>query len=129
MNTLLRLEIEGLPPSVNQMYRTGRRGNRYKRADVEEWQSETANAIRSAWNKPRPYEEEVEVRVIFTVKGNRRWDVDNRLKALLDCLEDGGAIKDDAQIWGIIASRVNGEESGTIIEMRKYSGNRIKSAE
>lgn len=121
---LLKLELSGLPPSVNQMYRTGRYGNRYKRVEVEDWQEETAKAVREAWNKPRPYMEEVEVRVIFRVKDNRRWDVDNRLKALFDCLEEGGAIKDDSQISGIIAARVSGEDSATLIEMRKYTGYR-----
>ena len=63
----------------------------------------------------------MEVRVLFTVKVKRRWDIDNRLKALLDCLELGGAIKDDSQIWGLAAHRVSGEEDVTQIEMMKYS--------
>ena len=63
----------------------------------------------------------VEVRIEFRVKGGCRWDIDNRLKALLDCLEDGGVIKDDSQIASIQARRVTGTESETVIEMREYS--------
>ena len=37
--------------------------------------------------KMRPYTEEVEVHVLFKVKRNRRWDIGNRLKFLLDCLQ------------------------------------------
>ena len=90
MSSLLRVKLEGLPPSVNQMYRTGKYGTRYKKLEVEEWQGEVSNAIRQEWGKVRPYTEEVEVRIIFTVKGNRRWDIDNRLKALLDCFGGSG---------------------------------------
>lgn len=126
-NILLRVEMSGLPPTVNQMYRTGRYGNRYKRPEVVEWQTETARVIREAWNCPLPYVGEVEVRVKFRVKGNRRWDIDNRLKALFDSLQRGGAIKDDSQISGIIAERLPGEESATVIEMMKYTGYREES--
>ena len=118
---LLRLVIAGLPPTANQMYRTGRQGQRYKRAEVEEWQSEVAERMRQEWNKPLAFMGEVEVRIEFRVKGGRRWDIDNRLKALLDCLEYGRVIKDDAQIARIQASRVTGTESETVIEMREYS--------
>ena len=129
MSELLRLKLEGLPPSANQMYRTGRSGSRYKRPEVSEWQEETAGTIRKAWSREKPYAEPVEVYVRFTVGNNRRWDVDNRLKALLDCLELGGAIHDDSQIWGILALRVQGERSATELQMREYTVMRKKSQE
>ena len=125
---LLRLVLSGLPPSANQMYRTGRNGNRYKRAEVSDWQEETAGAVSEAWGMNEAYTGHVEVRIVFTVKGNRRWDIDNRLKALLDCLEDGGALKDDRQIWGLQALRVSGDKDMTRIEMREYTGLCRKSA-
>ncbi len=82
MSSLLRLELEGLPPSVNQMYRTGKSGTRYKRSEVSDWQEETALMLGKAWDKD-PYTGNVEVYIVFTMKNNRRWDIDNRLKALL----------------------------------------------
>ncbi len=82
MSSLLRLELERLPPSVNQMYRTGRYGTRYKRSEVSDWQEETALMLGKAWDKD-PYTGNVEVYIVFTMKNNRRWDIDNRLKALL----------------------------------------------
>ena len=118
---LLRLVIAGLPPTANQMYRTGRQGHRYKRPEVEEWQSAVAEQMREAWNQAKAFMGEVEVRIEFRVKGGRRWDIDNRLKALLDCLEVGGVIKDDSQIARIEACRVTGTESETVIEMREYA--------
>ena len=116
-----------MPPSVNRMYRNGR-GGRYKRPEVEEWQSYIARQLREKWGKLRPYTGEVEVRVQFTVNNRRRWDIDNRLKALLDCFEMGGVIKDDTQISGIIAKRVEGETSQTQIEMSEYTGMCEKSS-
>ena len=120
MSTLFRLELAGLPPSVNQMYRTGRQGQRYKRPEVEEWQSEVAKQLREAWGDKRPFVGEVLLKIEFSVKTNRRWDVDNRLKALIDCLELGGVIHYDAQVAGINAKRVNRDEIRTIIEMSEY---------
>ncbi|MBQ3447317.1 MAG: RusA family crossover junction endodeoxyribonuclease [Synergistaceae bacterium] len=128
MSMIFRLEIEGLPPSVNSMYRTGKFSARYKRPEVAEWQEELTARMRECWNKPLAYMDVVEVHVLFTVKDNRRWDVDNRLKALLDCLSMAGVIHDDSQIWGIVALRVKGEYSRTRIEVREYTGMRKKSA-
>ena len=68
MSSLLRIEFEGLPPSVNQMYRTGKYGGRYKRSEVSDWQKETAGKIREAWNK-EAYAGNVEVHIVLTVKG------------------------------------------------------------
>ena len=126
ISELVRVMLKGLPPTVNHMYRTGRNGIRYKRIEVEEWQEEVSGIIREAWGEKPPYEGNVEVRVVFRVKDNRRWDIDNRLKALFDCLEEGGAIKNDTQIWGIKAQRVSGEKDMTEIEMIEYPDHIIK---
>ena len=120
MSKIFKLLLSGLPPSANQMYRTGRNGNRYKRREVSDWQEETAELVREAWGKPEAYTGEVEVHVVFTVREKRRWDVDNRLKALLDCLALGGVIEDDSQISGITAFRREGELSQTQIEVERY---------
>ena len=121
ISSMLYVEIDGLPPTVNQMYRSGRNGTRYKRPEVSDWQEETASKMREAWNKPEAYRGKVEVRVVFTVKKNRRWDIDNRLKALLDCLELAGVIRDDSQIWGINAHREQGKTDKVELWMKEYA--------
>ena len=120
MSSLLRIELEGLPPSVNQMYRTGKSGTRYKRSEVSDWQEETALKLRELWNK-EAYTGNVEVHIVLTVKNNRRWDIDNRLKSLIDCLELGGVIEDDSQIWGIVAYKERGEKDGVEIVMMEHT--------
>ena len=119
MSILFRLELAGLPPTVNQMYRTGRNGMRYKRLYVSNWQEETAVKIREAWDK-EAYTGKVGVYIVLGFKGNRRWDIDNRLKALLDCLELGGVIRDDSQIWGIDVRKERGEKDKVELQMMEY---------
>ena len=58
---LLAIEIDGLPPTVNMMYR-GLQGHRYKTKECLEWQSCVVSELAKSW------------------------DVDNRVKALQDCL-------------------------------------------
>lgn len=120
ISTLMRIEFEGLPPTVNQMYRTGSRGQRYKKPEVAEWQEEISAKIKEAWSNSLPYEGEVSVSVIFTVSTKRRWDIDNRLKALFDCLQSAGVIKNDSQISGIMAGKNDGDRDCTSLEVREY---------
>ena len=87
-----------------------------------------ADGVTFVASAPSTVEVGSKFRVQFTVNNRRRWDIDNRLKALLDCFEMGGVIKDDTQISGIIAKRVEGETSQTQIEMSEYTGMCEKSS-
>ena len=122
MTRLLNIEIDGLPPSVNAMYRTSNSSVRYKRAEVSHWQDKVSKQMRQEWNDPYPYDGKVQVHIIFSVENNRRWDIDNRVKALLDCLMKGGVIEDDSQIWGLFVERVKGEQRSTQIVLEEYTG-------
>ncbi|MBQ7262842.1 MAG: RusA family crossover junction endodeoxyribonuclease [Synergistaceae bacterium] len=90
--------LPGLPPTVNHLYRTSMHGVRYKTAGGKAWQTRTALALREARGGVPTYLGEVAVVILFVTPDKKRWDIDNRLKALLDCLQSSGALKDDRQI-------------------------------
>ena len=98
---LISLEIEALPPTVNQMYRNvSIHGitRRYKTPACHDFQDALASKLKFLWGDKPPYTENVSLYVEFSQKDRRRWDIDNRVKALQDCLSMAGVIKDDSQI-------------------------------
>ncbi len=96
--TLLECELPGLPPTVNHLYRSMRNGQRYKTADGRQWQ-EGATLVFARLKKNRtPCKERVGVKIVFYPADNRAWDVDNRVKALQDCLAPAGVIVNDKQV-------------------------------
>ena len=127
MKILLNLEISGLPPTVNHMYKNyGSR--RYKQPEVTEWQEETAALMSEQWRSGSPpYSGRASVSIEFTVKARRAWDIDNRLKALLDCLEIAGILKNDNQIDSLQVTRCKGNVDSTRIILMEYKGENINA--
>lgn len=107
---LVELELEGLPPSVNQMYRNARVNTRYKTAKTRDFQEKTVALMKKNRVLPNVFTGSIFVNVIFYVSDNRKWDIDNRLKVLFDCLQLAEIIKDDSQIDFISAERFNNYE-------------------
>ncbi len=116
MSVLLSLELDGLPPTVNLLYRNFQ-GRRYKTASGRKYQEQTAQLLRKAWDSRPPYEEPVELRIIFTANSRRKWDVDNRVKALQDCFSMAGILKDDKQVEILHVERKYGVKQTTHIEV------------
>ena len=56
-----------------------------------------------------------EVTVMLHPPHNRRYDVDNRLKVLLDSFVRGGLIKDDAQITRLVVEKMSMIPEGKVI--------------
>ena len=52
-----------------------------------------------------PYLGPVALHIIMTSRTRRRWDLDNRVKAVQDCLQMAGIIKDDSQITELVVRR------------------------
>ena len=134
MGRLLTLCFDGVPPTANSMYRNSGT-HRYKRQEVTEWQDEIAGLMREQWNRnavtpgavEAPCCRSVEVQIEFTVKGRYRWDIDNRLKALLDCLEIGGILANDNQIDSLKVTRTRGNKDSTRIIVLEYEGEKINA--
>ncbi|MBQ3347290.1 MAG: RusA family crossover junction endodeoxyribonuclease [Synergistaceae bacterium] len=117
MSELIKLELDGLPPTVNHLYRNYR-GRRYKTTSGRKYQEHIAEQIRREWKGKPAYKEPVELRIIFTTNDRRKWDIDNRVKALQDCLSLAGMIEDDRQINILYAERRQGDKTATQIEVR-----------
>jgi len=98
MNEATKIELP-YPPSANTYYRhiainghprtlLSKKGREYRRI--------VASLLAVARSKPT--ERPVAVTLAVNPPDNRRRDLDNILKSLLDALEYGGAYKDDSQI-------------------------------
>ncbi len=112
-NILIKVEFEGLPPTVNHMYMNAQ-GRRFRTKECREYQEKTTEIIKSLWGE-NPYSGRVALYVELLTANRRRWDIDNRLKALQDCLQLAGVIKDDSQADSISIKRRYCEKNATIL--------------
>ena len=116
-NILLELELEGLPPTVNHLYRTGRTGYRYKTESGRRYQEQISLLLAQEWKGRPAYSGEVELRIEFIVKSRRKWDIDNRVKALQDCLNMAKILQDDSQVQILHVERRKGNADMTRLEI------------
>lgn len=116
--TLLDLEIDELPPTVNSMYRSMRNGQRYKTKECREFQERITNLMRK--DNPELYTGRASLLIRFTAADKRRWDIDNRVKAIQDCLILSGVLKDDCQIDTLHVERQYGTAPATYIRLDEY---------
>ena len=114
---LVNMELEGLPPTVNTMYR-GLRGHRYKTKACVEYQERVTASMRANYTG-ETYAGAVELRITFITSDRRRWDIDNRVKALQDCLIHAGIIKDDSQIEILHLERKHEARTATQIILKR----------
>ena len=92
------------PPTLN--HNIGRRGGRYyKSGEYKSFLSQVGwlwlKAIPKDWSKDLRYSVAIEL----VCNTRRRYDVDNRVKPILDALTRAGAWNDDAQVDEIYAVR------------------------
>ena len=111
MSNLLELELEGLPPTVNHMYRSAG-GRRYKQAEARDYQERVSLALRRLWSG-QPYNGPAALSITFMTNNRRRWDIDNRVKALQDCLVMSGVLADDRLINVLHVERHYSDKNAT----------------
>ena len=109
-----------LPPTVNHMYMKVR-GRVFRTKECRDFQGQIVAKLRTLWNKP-PFTGRTAVIYIFATNNKRRWDIDNRVKALQDCLAMAGVIKDDAQIDFIQIERQYSWKISTTLILKKHRG-------
>ena len=112
MSVLIEVEIKGLPPSVNKMYGVSRHG-KFK------WQAQAVTEIQRKRTSRSVYTGDVELSIILYSNSRRRWDVDNRVKALQDCLQFAGVVENDAQVQKLTVERVYGNSEKTFVKVIK----------
>ena len=118
---LLCVDLPGLPPTVNHIYRTWGGRKRTKTPETRRWQEQATAIIASAWGDRPPYEGYVTLEIFLQPKTNHKWDADNRFKALQDCLKPAGVIEDDAQVIRPMAERcLKGTEPVTRIVVKPW---------
>lgn len=112
-------------PSVNHYYRhvgsrvlISRDGRRYRENIISKLKSENI----------QKHTTKVEIEIELYPPDNRRRDVDNCLKSLLDALAFGGLYNDDSQIYKlIITKREPMPPNGLVfIRIREWENDKIK---
>ena len=114
--------IDSLPPTVNNLYGHLRR-TVYKKPEVRKWQNDTINLMRSIWNNKPALNSPLELFITFTAKDHRKWDIDNRIKPLQDCLERAGIILNDRLIEALHVRKIYGNANRTRISLSELPKN------
>lgn len=107
-----------LPPSTNRLWRSyGKRV--VKSAEYNKYQSRAIPVIRKAISKRWvETDKPLAVTISFMKSDKRKFDIDNRFKALFDTLEKAKVFIDDNQIVELHATKSSGcKESLCVIEI------------
>ena len=117
-NTLISITLKSLPPTINHMYMTAH-GRRFRTAECREYQQQVVSQLKALWNNKPPFTGRAAIHIIFTAKDKRRWDIDNRMKAIQDCLTMAGIIKNDSQIDFLQIERLYKEDISTNLTLKE----------
>lgn len=89
-----------MPPSVNAMYRRNPHGfGMYKTPEAKAWITECLNHI----GRKTPLKGKIDVSVEFYFA--RESDIDNRLKPLLDLLQEANVVENDKQVYSLVVTK------------------------
>jgi Holliday junction resolvase RusA-like endonuclease len=94
-------------PSTNSIWRSvpmpGGRSRTIKSRAYREWRDRASEALSLVW-KAEPYDGPVSVELRLYGPSRRSYDIDNRIKGVLDVLQ-GHVLEDDAQVDRIVVRR------------------------
>lgn len=117
--TIFQASFHGLPPTINHYY-FHRTGHAFKRPEAQKWQHDTCIDFALKYANQAPYYNPVELFISFTTKDKKRWDIDNRVKILQDCLTLANIIHDDSQILSLHVKRSFGSTTKTFLRLTEY---------
>ena len=108
------ITFDGLPPSVNTIYRNVKGRGRVKSERYRKW----INSVNWQLNAqaPQKIDGEVEVSIYCKRPDKRRRDIDNCIKAVLDMLVSNHLIEDDSRVVKVSAEWCkNPDLDGTMV--------------
>ena len=108
---MLELELP-YPPSVNHYWRMWR-GRMVISTEGRAYRERVSLMLRAANVRPVPGKLAVHVEVY--PPDNRRRDLDNLQKALLDSMQHGGAFHDDSQIVWLLIEKAQNVPGGKVL--------------
>ena len=115
------------PPSVNTMFRNVPNRGRVKTAAYKKWAKAATPLVTAAW-LTMPEECDCEVWIALHRPDNRLRDVDNYVKAILDCLT-GIVFKDDSQVqWVTVFWSSDPAGEGATVTVRPFDESRAARA-
>ena len=114
MNQIQSIVFDGVPVSVNQMYRNLKGRGRVKSQRYNTWRNAVEWQVKA--QQPELVEGNVEVSIFCRKPDRRRRDIDNTIKAVLDMLVNLHLIEDDSKVAKVSAEWTNNPEiTGTLV--------------
>lgn len=102
------------PPSVNTYWRIGHHGRMHISAQGVDYRRAVMEAVAGAGLR-MGYSTPVTVHVVWYPPDNRRRDIDNVLKALLDALGAANVYEDDSQVHALSIERGPVTKGGSVV--------------
>lgn len=115
MFELVCVTVAGIPESVNHIWKSTKGGRHYKTAKARDFESLLITALRNQYAGRPIYLGAVRLVMVIGRKTRRRYDLDNRIKSVQDCLAPAGIIADDSQVVEILARKILAEEDTTTV--------------
>ncbi len=103
------------PPSVNTYY-TVWKGRKILSKKGKQFKKDCAEHIRP---QSEPMTGNLWVGVVVSFPDNRKRDLDNLLKPILDVLDDYNVYVDDSQIWDLRIKRINAGKGEVIVTVKE----------